>query len=223
MNARFSSLNYVKTKSNCGIKGRTGFHSPLKTSSPKFRSLATPIILIHWQFYYGKILPRGKIEREIWDSTPTYTRHLCLAKSCFRLAEGNVTGTRWPIYSLRPQVRTFRHIGHQNSRTVKFVLVLARYRIFDKVPSPKIRKKRAPPPSPLSHVDLHENTHSVYGVECFLFPAIFRRFLAVKHWRLFSQDSVSVEILLPPGVRDAAFVRVSTTGVSASNGVCWRW
>jgi len=62
-----------------------------------------------------KILPRGKIEREIWDISFTYMPSSVSRQDCFRLAEGNVTDTRWPIYSLRPQVRIFRHIGHQDS------------------------------------------------------------------------------------------------------------
>lgn len=190
------------------LKGELGSLAPLATLSrtPKFQSLVTPIILIHWQFYYGKsCLEEKSSEKSGTAPSPNvYTRHLCLAGAAASDLRKEMSPARGDLYirfARRCEPSDILHI-----RTVKFVLVFGAPKISYfpiKWRRRKYVRRRfllfSPPPSAVPSLHPRENTHSVLSRRrTFRFSAISRLFLAVKHWRLFSQDSVSVEIPLPP-------------------------
>lgn len=167
----------------------------------------TPIISIHWQFYYGKIPPQGKIEREIWDiSVPMYTRiyrRLCLARVASN-SRKEMSPAHGDLYiRFVRECEILRHIGHQtqtlDSANGQVRSRFAPYFSMNLRCWKKYVKNVISFLSPMSIRNSREFTHSASSRRwVFPFSAISRLFLPVKHWRLFPQDSVSnVEILLP--------------------------
>ena len=69
----------------------------LRNASIKFQSLVTPIILIHWQFYYGKSCLEEKSSEKSGTSPSRICHRLCLAKTASDLRK-EMLPTRGDLY-----------------------------------------------------------------------------------------------------------------------------